>query len=355
MRAIEVLGEAAEAATAIGDLGLAMHASLPLTDIRSWRESRAWLELKPVAERAIEVFEPAGDEAGLAHAWYLLAWDHNIRFHFAEKDRAVLRGLAHAETAGDRRLRAQLLSMWCGSTWGPTSVTEGLARCEELLVRGGGSREIEADVARTRAAFEAMRGDIAKAREQYSEGKAVIDELGRPVMSAFAVQEGWYIEMLARDFRRAEDLTRSEYDRLVEADSLALQGITRDMLALALCAQGRFEEADALARETERQVFGVGDVVAENVWRRVRARSFSARGDHREAVRLAREAEALFEGTDALIDHGECLLDLAEVLRAAGDHDEGAEAARGALALYEQKENVVEAGRAKDFLAEFRR
>lgn len=252
-------------------------------------------------------------------------------------------------------MRAQFLSMWCGSTWGPTSVTEALARCEEVLIRGAGSRELEAEVARTRAALEAMRGDIAKAREQYARGKAVIDELGRPVMSAFAVQEGWYIEMLARDFRSAEDLARSEYGRLVETDSLALQGITRDLLALSLCAQGRFDEADVLARETEREASGVGDVVAENVWRRVRARSFSARGDHREAVRLAREAESLFEGTDALIDHGECLLDLAEVLRAAGDHDGAVEAARGALVLYEQKENAVEAGRAKDFVAELER
>ena len=68
-----------------------------------------------------------------------------------------------------------------------------------------------------RAALEAIRGDIAKARQEYARGKAVMDELGRPVMSAFAVQEGWYIEMLARDFRRAEDLTRSEYGTLVEA------------------------------------------------------------------------------------------------------------------------------------------
>lgn len=234
-------------------------------------------------------------------------------------------------------------------------MTEGLARCEEVLVRGAGSRELEAEVARTRAALEAMRGDIAKARERYSQGKSVIDELGRPLASGFAVQEGWYIEMLARDFRRAEDLTRSEYRRLVEADSLPLQETTRDMLALSLCAQGRFEEADELARETERKVLEIGDLAVENVWRRVRARSFSARGDHREAVRLARGAEALFEGTDALIDHGECLLDLAEVLRAAGDRAEAVEAARRALSLYEQKENVVEAGRAKEFLAELGR
>ena len=269
---IEVLVEADKAAAAIGDLGLAMHASLALTDIGSWRDPAAWVRWKLEAERAIEVFEPAGDDEGLARAWFLLAWDHNVRFHFAERDRAVLRALAHAEAAGDRRLRTELLSMMCGSpVWGPTSVTEGLARCEDVLVRGAGSREIEAEVARTKAALEAMRGDIAKARELYSQGKAVIDELGRPVMSGFAVQEGWYIEMLARDFRKAEDLTRSEYHRLVEADSLPLQDITRDLLALSLCAQGRFEEADVLARETEKNVSEVGDVVAENVWRRVRA------------------------------------------------------------------------------------
>ena len=355
VKAIEVLAEAENDAAAIDDVGLRMHVSLALSDIRAWRDLRGWLEWKPLSERAIEVFEPAGDDAGLARAWFLLAWDHNVRFHHAECDRAVLRGLAHAEAAGDRGLRAELLIMWTGSTWGPTSVTEGLARCEEVLVRGAGSREIEADVARTRAALEAMRGDIAKARERYAQGKSVIDELGRPLASGFAVQEGWYIEMLARDFRRAEDLARSEYRRLVEADSLPLQEITRDMLAVSLCAQGRFEEADELARETERKVLEIGDLAVETVWRRVRARSFSARGDHREAVRLAREAEALFEGTDALIDHGECLLDLAEVLRAAGDRAEAVEAARRALSLYEQKENVVEAGRAKDFLAELER
>ena len=355
VRALEVIADADAAAAAIGDLGLQTHAALALAEIGSWREASAWVRWRPEAERAIEVFEPAGDEAGLARAWYLLAWDLNVRCHYAEKDRALLRALDHAEAAGDRRLRAELLGMWCASVWGPVSVTEGLARCEEVLARGGGSREFEADVARTQAAFEAMRGDFAQARARYSDGKASLDELGRPVVSAFAVQEGWYIEMIARDFRRAEELTRSEYGRLVKADSLALQDITRDMLALALSAQGRFEEADALASVTERKVFGREDVTGQNVWRRVRARALSARGEHDEAVRVAHEAEALFGGTDALIDHGECLLDLAEVLRAAGKRDEAADAAREAFGLYEQKENIVEAGRAKGFLAELER
>jgi class 3 adenylate cyclase/tetratricopeptide (TPR) repeat protein len=352
VKALEVLAEVDEAAARIGDAVLQTHASLELVEFRSWRDTTAWVDWRPAAERAIEVFESAGDEAGLARAWYLLAWDHNVRCHHAEKDRAALRAASHAERAGDRRLRAALLGMWSGSIWGPVTVTEGLDRCDEVLALLDDSRELEADVTRTRAAFEAMRGDFAQARRLYAGAKAIIDELGRPLVSAFAVQDVWYIEMLARDFRRAEDLTRSEYVRLQEADSLPLQGITRDMMALALCAQGRFEEADELARERERQSLTPDDVTEQNVWRRVRARALSARGEHREAVRLAREAEALFAGTDALIDHGEALLDLAEVLRAAGEVDDARTAAGEALALYEQKENVVEADRARAFLAE---
>jgi class 3 adenylate cyclase/tetratricopeptide (TPR) repeat protein len=352
VKALEVLAEVDEAAARIGDAVLQTHASLELVEFRAWRDPKGWATWKPAAERAIEVFESASDEAGLARAWYLLAWDHNVRCHYAEKDRAALLAASHAERAGDRRLRAQLLGMWSGSIWGPVTVTEGLDRCDEVLALLGDSRELEADVMAERAALVAMRGDFDRARRLFADGKAIIDELGRPLVSAFAVQGIWYIEMLARDFRRAEDLTRSEYVRLQEADSLPLQSITRDMMALALCAQGRFEEADELARETERQSLTPDDVTEQNVWRRVRARALSARGEHRAAVRPAREAEALFAGTDALIDHGETLLDLAEVLRAAGEVDDARAAAGEALALYEQKENVVEADRARAFLAE---
>ncbi len=257
VRALEVLADADAAAAAIGDLGLQMHAvARPDRDRIVARGKR--LGAMEAGGRTRDRGLRAGRRRSRTRARVVPAGMGSQRAVVTTRRRIapLLRALDHAEAAGDRRLRAELLGMWCASIWGPVSVTEGLARCEEVLARGGGSREFEADVARTQAAFEAMRGDFAQARARYSDGKAILDELARPVVSAFAVQEGWYIEMIARDFRRAEELTRTEYGRHVEADSLPLQDITRDMLALALCAQERFEEADALGRVTERKVFG---------------------------------------------------------------------------------------------------
>jgi len=339
----------------IGDRALQMHASLALAEFRAWRDPGAWVEWRPTAERAIEVFELAGDESGLARAWNVLAWHHIAQNRFADSAYAADRGLVHARAAGDRNLELELLSQFANAVWGPLTVTEGLARCEEVHVQAGGNRSLDGMQMAHRASLIAMRGDFDEARRMYAEGKAITDELGRPTESAFAVQEGWYIEMLAREFQRAEALTRADYERLLETDSQGLVDITRDMMALAICAQGRFEEADELARETERRPQTPDDVTGQNVWRRIRARVLSARGEHEEAVRLAREAEALFDATDALVDHGEALLDLAGVLRAAGELEDAAAAAREALALYERKENVVEGARARAFLDELER
>ena len=349
-RGIEVVEVMNEAASSMGDRALQMHAALALAEFRAWRDPMVGVTWAPTAEKAIEIFERTRDEAGLARAWDLLAWYHVARNHFAESTRAARRGLIHSRAAGDRGMELELLALIANVAWGPVTVTDGLAVCEEVATQAAGNRSLSGIVCWHRAALMAMRGDFDAARSLYAEGTTITDELGRLTESAFAVQLGWYVEMLARDFRRAEELTRAVVERLVSADSRALLGITRDMLALAICGQGRFDEAEALAIESERQPTPQDDVTEQNVWRRVRARVYSARGGHDEAVRLAREAVALFEGTDALIDHGEASLDLASVLRAAGKVEEAEIAARAALALYERKENVVEAARARAFL-----
>jgi len=351
--ALELLEENERAAAAIGDLVLQMHVALALGEARAWRDPAAWVEWRSAAESALAVFEPAGDEVGLARAWNVLAWHHIGRNQFAESDRAADRGLVHARASGVRSLELDLLNQRLSNVvWGPMTVTAGLARCDELHVAAAGNRSLDGMQMAHRASLIAMRGDFDQARRAYAQGKSMTDELGRITESAFAVQEGWYIEMLGRDFRRAEELTRAEYERLLEADSLGLLDITRDMMALAICAQGRFEEADELARETERRPLTPEDVTGQNVWRRIRARALSVRGEHGEAVRLATEAVALFEGTDALVDHGEALLDLGGVLRSAGLFDEASIAGTEALALYGQKENLVESERARAFLAD---
>jgi tetratricopeptide (TPR) repeat protein len=332
-----------------------MQASLAFAEVRSMRDPSAWVELRPVADRAIDIFESAEDHVGAARAWHMVAWYHITLCQYAAADRARDRALAHAAAAGDRALKLEGLGILSSTVWGPLSVTEGLAHCDEVLASAGDNRALRADVMAHQASLVAMRGDFDVARTLYAEGKAIIDDLGRPTASAFAVQEGWYIEMLAGDHRKAEELTRVDYERLLRTDSRALIDITRDMLALAICGQGRFGEADELGRESERKRLHPADVNAQNVWRRVRARALSARGDHVDAVRFAREAEGFFAESDGLNDHGECLLDLAGVLRRAGEIDDAAVAAGEALALYERKENAVEAARARSFLADISR
>ena len=353
-RALGLVEGAHRTAEELGDETLRMRAALVVAHVRAWRDPSKWVDGEATARRVIEAVGSSADDAVLARAWLMLAWNHVARNRFGESDRAAGRALAYARATGDRRLELESLSLLGNVVWGALTVTEGLARCEEVSLQAGSSRGLEAMVMAHRASLLAMSGDFEEARKVYSYGKAITDELGRPTESAFAVQEGWYIEMLAREYGQAEWLTRAEYERLVSTDSRALLDITRDLLALAICAQGRFDEAEALAKETERQPLTPDDVTGQNVWRRVRARAHSARGEHEEAVRLAREAEALFEGTDALIDHGEALLDLALVLRGAGRVDEAASAASEALALYERKENVVEAERARQFPGKLR-
>ena len=355
VKALEVLSEVDGAAAALEDRALRMQASLAFAEVRSMRDPSAWVELRPLAEQAIDIFESAGDQAGAARAWHMVAWHHITLCQYAAADRARDRALAHAAAAGERALKLEGLGILSSTVWGPLSVTEGLAHCEEVLASAGDSRVLRADVMAHQASLVAMRGDLDRARTLYAEGKAITDDLGRPTASAFAVQVGWYIEMLAGDHRKAEELTRVDYERLLEMDSRALVDITRDLLALAICAQGRFGEADELGRESERKQLHPADVNAQNVWRRVRARALSARGEHAEAVRFAQEAEGFFAESDALNDHGECLLDLAGVLRDAGGIDDSAAAAREALTLYERKENVVEAARASAFLDRLRR
>ena len=80
---LEVLEETERVAAALGDRVQQRHAALALIELRAWRDPAVAEEWRPAAERAIADFEAAGDKAGLARAWSLLAWYHVYRNHFA--------------------------------------------------------------------------------------------------------------------------------------------------------------------------------------------------------------------------------------------------------------------------------
>lgn len=109
---------------------------------------------------------------------------------------------------------------------------------------------------------------------------------------------------------------------------------------MALCAQGRYEEA--LPSRKRRSGRASRTTSTHKVhWRRVRATILARRGEVEEAVRLATEAGGLVRSTDDLDKQGKTLMDLAEVLRVVGRTHEAVSVAREAVDAYERKGNVV--------------
>ena len=126
---------------------------------------------------------------------------------------------------------------------------------------------------------------------------------------------------------------------------------TTALLAQAVFAQGRMDEAGELCRATDRRA-AAEDIVTQTIWRGVEAKILAREGRCDEAEALAREAVALVEPTDLLSHRGDAMLDLADVLRTCGRPEESDRATRAGLALYERKGNVAAAARARSLLAD---
>jgi tetratricopeptide (TPR) repeat protein len=124
-------------------------------------------------------------------------------------------------------------------------------------------------------------------------------------------------------------------------------------LGRELCALGRYDEAERLAR-IGHELGDEHDVMTQMLWRQVQALVHSSRGEHRQAEALARDAVALAELSDSLTWQCDALCDLAEVLAAAGRTDEAAEALEQALDRYERKKNLAMVAQLRPRLEELR-
>jgi tetratricopeptide (TPR) repeat protein len=121
------------------------------------------------------------------------------------------------------------------------------------------------------------------------------------------------------------------------------------MLARAIAAQGRLDEAQKLTEESE-SVARANDVYSQIVWRATRAKVLAQKGQLIAAEAMARDAVAFAAASDFLEPHADALMDLAEVLRLAGEPDQAATVLSQALELYERKGAAVSAARARSLL-----
>jgi DNA-binding SARP family transcriptional activator len=286
-------------------------------------------------------FEASQDDLGICRTLQLEAAPHWNHSRSGPAEHAWLRAADYARKVNDRRQLADIVS-WLASAalWGPTPALEGIQRCQDYLDEIGNHPQGKAEILLNLAALYAMQDDFATAHATLNSAKSLLETLG-PTMTAIMIQPAALIAMLAGDPATAERYLRLEYDSLYGMGERRFLATTAAILARAITTQGpsRYEEAIRLIA-ISREAAADEDLSAQAIGRGVYARILADQGRYREAEELARSAAALAAQTDLLSEHADTLLELSHVLAAAGQVTEAHSVATQALDLYQRKGNL---------------
>jgi tetratricopeptide (TPR) repeat protein len=349
-----VLDEATDMARRFNQRSLESGARVERQFVRLHREpsSEAVEDARRAADGALRVFGEHADDFGQSRAWCLRAMTEWIEGQVARADDAWTRAAVHA-IRSDEQWQLFWILGWRASAalYGPTPVREAINRCVAIRDQVHTSAIAVAETLHPLAALHAMLADFDKARSLIRQGNQILEEVGGMGMQSAPAQHEALVEMLAGRPDIAEELLRTGYRRLEEMGENALLSTSAAVLAQAIYAQGRTDEA-ALFCDVSERTAAADDLWTQVLWRSVRGKILARRGRGEEGGALAREAVRLVERTDLLIHHGDALLDLAEVLRLdpRPTVQEERALALKAVAMYEQKGNLVSAERARALL-----
>jgi len=345
--------EAIEAGRALGDERAEAHASIVRWRMRLQLEPELSFDEAESSIRAvIERLQQSDADALLAKAWHCLAWIPWLRGEGAVAQQALDQALAYAQNAGDARTEAQILNFLVGvALFGPTRVGVAIERCRAILNEAQGEGRVAAAALRALAGLHAMEGRFEEAWACVARDGAILRDLGLKVVVGSSTELAGIVGLLAGDPVAAESHLRLGFAVLEEMGDRSGLSTNAAMLAEALLAQGRDEEALELTVQSE-QAAAAEDLPVQVQWRGPRAKALARRGKLDAAERLAHEAVSLAEQTDFLNLHANALLDLATVLQHDRRVEEAAAAAETAKTLYERKGNLIGADKAQSFVGQ---
>jgi class 3 adenylate cyclase/tetratricopeptide (TPR) repeat protein len=306
-------------------------------------------QIEREVEALIPELEELDDSLGLTKAWQLVALADQRMGRHTRAETDLRHALRHARRLGDRLEESEVVVALLEAYYdGEVPADVAIRRCEQERRGRPGDWMVEAGVLASTGGLYAMRGDFARARELVARAIDVCGEFN--VLNVYPTFESRDIEMLAGDFAAAEQWLRAAEKKVRRLQHWWGLGFElQASIAVALCAQGQYEEA---ARLTAILPAEVGDNAPAHVlWRRGRATALARVGNSDQAIGLANEAVAIAEQTDNLNLRGDALLDRAEVLRVCDNEDQAASDVDAALALYERKGNLVMAERARRLAA----
>jgi class 3 adenylate cyclase/tetratricopeptide (TPR) repeat protein len=351
-RLVAVAGEMAQAATETGDVGLQAHAIVIGLWIRVFTNPEGWAaEAEREATGAITTFGRLGDERGLARAWSLLGLVGMVSSRLAPAEEAWSRAVEHAQRAGNRREALEGLAWVAAAVWaGPTPAAEGIARCRKVFDRAQGDRKAMSTALFSQAGLEANLGRFDEARELFKRARALLEEVALVVWLAGALTQalGWALLLEGRPDVAEQEL-RGGYETLSAVGEVSFLSTVAGILAEAIYAQDRYDEAERFTRVSERSA-GAEDVYSQVLWRSVRAKCVARQGKTTEGLDLARDAVTLVESTDSLDLRWHTLMCQAEVLRLAGRTTQAETVLHEAIRTAEEKQNLVGTLRGREAL-----
>ena len=272
-RAEAMLSDAVDRARANGDRGLEAHVQIVSLLLKESTdpEHRSEEALETLGS-VIPVLEELGDELGLARAYRLLGDVHFTRSSYAKADRALEQAIEHARKAGAEYEEAEAFACTrAQACYGPAPVTEVMSRCEKIMELAKGNPTAEAGAIRSMGALNAMQGRIDEGRELVRRAPEILEDHGLKMRATFVSEAVAFIETLAGDPAAAERALRAAYDDVDRLGDLGYQATAAALLAHAICAQGRFEEAEDFCRIAE-EIGADDDLATQVLWRSAKAK-----------------------------------------------------------------------------------
>lgn len=308
------------------------------------------------AQQAISLFEAEGDERGLAKSWSLLGLVQLYTCRFSSSEEAWEKAAAYAHAAGSQREELEYLSWVPLVVWGgPTRVDKAINRCNEILQRTSDDRKTMSTALFVQGKLEAMRGRFDEGRDLVARARAVLEEVASPVWMAGPLTQmaGW-IELLAGDPAAAERYLKWGMETLTDIGELSWLSTVEAILAEALYAQGRFDEAEAFLRMSEANA-GSEDVYSQTLLHSIGAKALVQKGSTEDARGLGQRAVAEAAGTDSPFLQALALTSLGKVLLLDGSPDEARDNLLEAVTVCERKGFATGAMAARRLLVEANR
>jgi tetratricopeptide (TPR) repeat protein len=295
-------------------------------------------ELDGLARSALPRLEAVADHRALIAVWLALATLAIARLRFEDMAHACEEAMHHARLAGVYPGHA--FGLPAALLWGPRPAGEA---AEDLVMK----TQDRPFPALYRAVLIAMLDRLGEARSLAESAGKRMTEIGR------GEETSLYLALLAEiagDYEQAAAQMGSFCGHLERLGRNAELSTFAPWLARYLCALGRYDEAEPLARKG-RDLGDTNDNATQVLWRQAQALVDIHRGRHADAERVAREAVALDRAGDSLWQEGNSHCVLAEVLEAAGRRDEAVAAWQDALDCYDRKQVLPVARRLRERLA----